>query len=107
MTVSAPPSALSVRTSTSSVSMTMLPTLRVNSRRPPFADAAKISAPAEPLKSSVSTPSWPSTMSLPSPGSHTNVSLPVPRNAVSLPWLPSMVSLPVAADAACRRRCRR
>ena len=59
--------------------MTMFPTLRVNSSRPPLADAAKISAPAEPLKSSVSMPSWPSTMSLPSPGSQTKVSLPAPR----------------------------
>ena len=41
--------------STSSVSMTMFPTFRVKSSRPPFDDAAKISAPAEPLNRSVST----------------------------------------------------
>ena len=41
VTVSAPPSALSARVSTSSTSMTMLPTLRVNKRRLPLAEAVE------------------------------------------------------------------
>ena len=92
--VSVPPSALSSTTSTSFVSMTMVPRLRVKRSRSPFADASKISPPLLPLNSIVSMPSWPSTMSLPSPGSHWNTSSPAPRNAVSLPCWPSMKSLP-------------
>ena len=72
----------------------MLPRLRVNSTRPPLADAAKTSSPLLPLNSIVSVPSWPSTVSLPSPGSHWKVSSPAPRKAVSLPCWPSMKSLP-------------
>ena len=94
VSVSVPPSALRSMRSTSFRSMTMLPRLRVNSTRPPFADASKISAPALPLNSIVSVPSWPSTMSLPSPGSHWNTSSPAPMNATSLPCWPSMKSLP-------------
>ena len=59
--VSVPPSALRSIFSTSFRSMTMLPRLRVNSTRPPFADAVKISTPALPLNSIVSVPSPPST----------------------------------------------
>ena len=94
MTVSVPPRALRSMASTSLRSMTMLPRLRVNRTRPPFADASKVSAPALPLKSSASVPAWPSTMSLPSPGSHWKTSLPAPRNATSLPCWPSTKSLP-------------
>ena len=94
VSVSAPPSALRSMLSTSLRSMTMLPRLRVNSTRPPLAEAAKISAPLLPLNSIVSAPSWPSTVSLPSPGSHWKVSSPAPRRAVSLPCWPSMKSLP-------------
>ena len=71
--VSVPPRALRSTTSTSSVSITMLPRLRVKRRRPPLAEASKISSPPLPLNSIVSVPSWPSIVSLPSPGSHWNV----------------------------------
>ena len=94
VSVSVPPRALRSMASTSSRSMTMLPRLRVNSTRPPLAEAAKISSPALPLNSMVSVPSWPSTVSLPSPGSHWNTSSPAPRKAVSLPCWPSTKSLP-------------
>ena len=61
--------------------MTMLPTLRVKSTRPPLAETSKFSLALLPLKSSVSVPAWPSTTSLPSPGSHWKVSSPAPRKA--------------------------
>ena len=55
--VSLPPSARTSMFSTSAVSVTMLPRLRVNRTRLPLAKAAKISSPAEPLKTSSSLPS--------------------------------------------------
>jgi hypothetical protein len=57
--VSVPPSVLRSIASTSLRSMTMLPRLRVNSTRPPLAEASKISEPALPLNSSVSVPPGP------------------------------------------------
>ena len=71
-----------------------------------MADAAKISAPAEPLKRSVSARLPPSTTSLPSPGSQTKRSSPAPMEAVSSPALPSMVSLPRSRSGS-RRSVRR
>ena len=76
--MSAPPSALRSRFSTSSRSMTMLAMLRVKRTRAPLAETSKISLMLAPLKSSVSLPAWPSTVSLPSPGSHWKVSSPAP-----------------------------
>src|SRR5829696_6829596 len=92
--VSVLPKALRSTTSTSLVSITMLPRSRVKRSRSPLAEASKRSAPALPLNSIVSVPAWPSTVSLPSPGSHWNVSSPAPRKATSLPCWPSTKSLP-------------
>ena len=91
---SAPPSALKSTVSTPLVSIVMLPGLRKNRSRLPFADRSTCSAAAAPLKTIVSVPVWPSMVSLPSPGSHTNVSSPEPNCARSLPPLPSIVSFP-------------
>ena len=92
--VSAPPRAWRSTASTSSVSITMLATLRVKSRRPPLAEASKISLAPLPLNSMLSVPSWPSMVSLPSPGSHWKSSSPAPMKATSLPCWPSMKSSP-------------
>ena len=63
--------------------MTIVPRLRVNRSRSPFAAAAITSAPAEPLKRSVSASAPPSTTSLPSPGSqHEGVDPRVERGRV-------------------------
>ena len=63
--------------------------------------------PPEPLNVIRSAPSPPSTMSLPSPGSQMNVVVAAAsRSPVSLPWLPSTTSLPVAGEDRCRRRRR-
>ena len=95
MTMSAPPRALKTTRSTLSVSITMLPTSRVNLSRSPFADSSIRSAALAPLNSIVSVPESPSIVSLPSPGSQTERVVPRPhRSAMSLPRLPSAKSLP-------------
>ena len=73
-TKSLPPRALTVTCSTLSVSITMLPTLRVNSSRPPLSLAVNVSFPPAPLNVIRSRPRRPSMMSLPSPGSQMNSS---------------------------------
>ena len=70
--VSAPPSACSSMRSTSLRSMATMPTLRKSCVRGPLAPIWRLSAPALPVKSSVSVPVPPSTVSLPSPSFHTN-----------------------------------
>ncbi len=72
----------------------MLPWVRKNLSRSPFADRSTCSAAPAPLNTIVSRPYAPSIRSLPSPGSQTNVSSPAPSTAVSLPPLPSIVSFP-------------
>ena len=79
VTLSAPPSALKVTNSTPPVSIVMLPGLRKNRSRSPFAERSTVSEAAAPLNTSVSLPSSPSIVSLPSPGSQTNLSSPAPR----------------------------
>ena len=94
VTVSAPPRALKSTLSMPAVFIVMLPWVRKNRSRLPFADRSTWSVALPPLNTIVSLPSWPSIVSLPSPGSQTKASAPAPSCAWSLPPLPSTESLP-------------